>query len=292
MTRFFRRQFLEAMLGLAVLAAVKPVRAEEPAERFREGREQAVGKDIVMLHGANAGGWCFDEFCKVFKELGWTCHAPDLIGHGARKADAAKVLLNKGIADYRDEMRAFVKSLAVPPVLLGHSMGAVIAQQLAAEGLASVLILVSPAPRSGILPQTDPEKQLAQDLMAAGPFWTKVLDPVFDLARIYTLNKLPEAEQRSVFDKFGPESGRALFELFFWMFDQTGATVIDTAKLRCPVLCLSGSEDRIVSLATARETADGIKGADFWVIQGHGHMLILEPGAETIARRIADWIPA
>jgi non-heme chloroperoxidase len=287
----FRRQFLEAMLGLALLNPIKRARAGGPAEGgARNSGEQVVTKDIVMLHGANAGGWCFDKFGKVFTELGWTCHAPDLIGHGAQKADAAKLLLDKGIADYRDEMRAFVKSLGAPPVLLGHSMGAVIAQQLAAEGLASMLILVSPAPRSGILPQTDPEKQLAQDLMAAGSFWTKVLDPVFDLARIYTLNRLPEAEQRTVFDKFGPESGRALFELFFWMFDRTGATVVDTAKIRCRVLCLSGSDDRIVSLETARMTADGIKDAAFWVIQGHGHMLILEPGAEQIARRIMSWI--
>ena len=40
-------------------------------------------KDIVMLHGANAGGWCFERFRTVFESLGWTCHMPDLIGHGA-----------------------------------------------------------------------------------------------------------------------------------------------------------------------------------------------------------------
>ncbi len=131
-------------------------------------------------------------------------------------------------------------------------MGAVIAQQLAAQGLARALILVSPGPRSGILPPTDSEKQLGQDLMSLGPFWTKVLAPSFDLAKIYTLNWLPPEEQRAVFDKFGPESGRALFELFIWMFDQTRATAVDTAAIRCPVLCLSGSDDRIVSVVTAR----------------------------------------
>jgi non-heme chloroperoxidase len=287
----FRRQFLEVLLGLALLNPIKRARAEEPAGAgARNGREQVLTKDIVMLHGANAGGWCFDTFRKVFEELGWTCHAPDLIGHGAQKADATRVLLDKGIADYRDEMRTFVQSLGTKPVLLGHSMGAVIAQQLAAEGLASMLILVSPAPRSGILPQTDAEKQLAKDLMAAGPFWTKVLDPVFDLARVYTLNKLPEAEQRTVFDKFGPESGRALFELFFWMFDQTCATVVDTEKISGRVLCLSGSEDRIVSLDTAGATAAGIKDAAFVVLEGHGHLPMLEPGAEQLARRIMSWI--
>ena len=97
---------------------------------------------------------------------------------------------------------------------------------------------------------------------------------------------MPEAEQRAVFDKFGPESGLA------WMFDQTGATVVDTEAVKCPVLCLVGAEDRIVSTQTARATADGYPGATFWELQGHGHMLVLEPGAADIANRIAAWIGA
>jgi non-heme chloroperoxidase len=187
-------------------------------------------------------------------------------------------------------MAAFVKAFPEPPVLLGHSMGAVIAQQLASQGLARALILASPGPRAGILPPTAPEKQLGQDLMSLGPFWTKVIDPNFDLACVYTLNLLPKDEQRRVFDKLGPESGGALFELFIWMFDQTGATAVDTAAVQCPVLCLSGVEDRIVSLQTARETASAYSGAEFWELQDHAHMLLLEPGADQIAGRIADWI--
>ena len=125
-----------------------------------------------------------------------------------------------------------------------------------------------------------------------GAFWNTVIDPDFDLARALTLNRVPEAEQRVVFDQFGPESGRAFFELFFWMFDRTGATVVDTKSIACPVLCLAGADDRLVSVATARATADAYPGATFLVLEGHGHMLVLEPGAARVARRIADWIPA
>jgi non-heme chloroperoxidase len=169
-------------------------------------------------------------------------------------------------------------------------MGAILAQQLAARGHASALVLLAPAPRSGILPPTDGEKQLGQDLMTLGPFWKTVINPDFDLAKTYTLNCVPETEHRAVFDKFGAESGLAFFQMFFWMFDQTGATVVDTSAVKCKVLCLIGAEDRIVSPQTARETTNGYPGAVFWELQGQGHMLVLEPGAEDIARRIADWI--
>jgi non-heme chloroperoxidase len=152
-------------------------------------------------------------------------------------------------------------------------------------------VLVCPAPRAGILPQTDGEKQLGQDLMGLGAFWKTVINPDFDLARVLTLNCIPEADQQAVFDKFGPESGRAFFELFFWMFDKTGATAVNMSAVTCPVLCVAGVEDRMVWLETTRATAAGYPGATFWELQGHGHMLVLEPGAEDIARRIAGWIP-
>ena len=63
--------------------------------------------------------------------------------------------------------------------MLGHSMGAVLAQQLAAQGLARALILISPAPRAGILPTTGGEKQLDQDLMGLGAFWKMVITARF-----------------------------------------------------------------------------------------------------------------
>jgi pimeloyl-ACP methyl ester carboxylesterase len=62
--------------------------------------------------------------------------------------------------------------------------------------------------------------------------------------------------------------------------------------VRCPVLCVAGADDALISLKTARATAEGYPGATFWELAGHGHMLVLEPGAEAIARRIADWIPS
>ena len=247
-----------------------------------------MAKDIVMIHGANEGAWCFDRVKAVFEGLGWTCHAPDLIGHGTK---AAETLVGVGIADYRVELEAFLKTVPPGPVLLGHSMGGVLAQQLAAQGLARALVLVAPAPRSGILPPTEAEKKLDQDLIGLGQFWKSVINPDFDLARIYTLNRVPEAEQRAVFDRFGPESGRAFFETFFWMFDRTMATAVDTDAVTCPVLCLVGADDKIVSPQTARETVKPYRDATFWELEGHGHMLVLEPGAEDIARRIADWIP-
>jgi pimeloyl-ACP methyl ester carboxylesterase len=283
-----RRAFLEAVFGLGMLA----MGATRALADNRKGSSPEMAKDIVMLHGANEGGWCFDRFEGVFETLGFTCHAPDLIGHGSDATDAKTRLVGVSMGDYLAQLRTLLKTFAAPPVLLGHSMGGILVQQLAVEGLARALILVAPAPRAGILPATDSEKQLGQNMMSLGPFWNTVINPDFDLAKSLTLNRVPEAEQRSVFDKFGPESGLAFFQMFFWMFDKTNATAVDTKAVRCPVLCLIGKDDKIVSPASARITVSAYPGSTFWQLDDHGHMLILEPGAEDIARRIAGWIPS
>ena len=250
-----------------------------------------MAKDIVMVHGASEGGWCFDEFRGPFEAKGWTVHTPDLMGHGKDKEDAQTKLKGVGLAEYRTELVPLLESFATPPVLLGHSMGGLLVQQLAASGLASALVLVSPAPHSGILPATDSEKELAQGFLTIPSFWTTVISSDFDLARIYSLNCVPVDRQRALFDKFGPESGLAYFQMFFWMIDAKDAAAVDIATVNCPILCVVGTDDHLVSPATVKATADSYRQAVFWEEPGHGHMLPVEPGASDVARRIADWIP-
>lgn len=248
-----------------------------------------MSKNIVFIHGAFAGGWCFDRFAAIFRSNGWTCSTPDLLGHGARLGIPGE-LAGKGLADYRKELETYLRTFAEPPVLIGHSMGAVLAQQLAAQGLARALVLISPAPHYGILPSTESERDAAKGFMYLGPFWTLVINPNYDVAAADSLNRLPEAEKYPVFERFGPESGQALFELFYWMLDNNKSSRVDFNSVKCPVLCLSGTDDRVVSISTAKATAAAFPQAEFWPVENAGHMLLVEPSADSIARKVASWL--
>lgn len=250
-----------------------------------------MSKTVVLIHGACAGGWCFDAFADELRRRGWTCHAPDLRYHGAPNPNPEAKLAETSLADYTHDMSYFVERLGTQPLVIGHSMGGLIAQKLAERGLARGLVLLSSCAPWGVLPATDAERELARNLMGAGRLWTQTLQPSFEYARQDSLASLDAETQRAVFDKLGPESGRAMFELFFWMFDDTRASAVEAARVRCPVLVVAGSDDKIVSAATGRKIAQlyGRLGM-FHEVKGRGHMLPVEPGVPELAGMCADWM--
>jgi len=250
-----------------------------------------MGKTVLLIHGAFCGGWCFQDFVPVLTARGFTCHAPDLRFHipgPAREPDPR--LAQMSIADYTRDMAELAASFSEPPVIVGHSLGGIIGQQLAAKGLARALVLLAPGAPWGILPSTEDELALATGLMRASPFWDKALKPSFDVARQDSLASLDPEAQRRVFDQFSAESGRALFELFFWMFDKRRATAVDATKVTCPVLVVSGSDDKAVSAVTGRKIAQLYPAATFREAAGRGHFLIMEDGSRELAESCADWI--
>jgi len=250
-----------------------------------------MAKTVVLIHGAFCGGWCFADFVPVLSARGFTCHAPDLRLHVSGPArDPDPRLAHTSVADYTRDMAELISSLPEPPVIIGHSMGGVIGQQLAAKGLARSLVLLASGAPWGILPSTDDELALATGLMQASAFWDRALNPSFEVARQDSLASLSDEAQRRVFDQFSPESGRALFELFFWMFDKERTTEVDAAKVICPILVVSGSHDKVISATTGRKIAQLYPGATFQEAAGRGHFLIMEEGSKQLAERCADWI--
>ena len=250
-----------------------------------------MARTVVLIHGAFCGGWCFQDYTPVLAARGFECRTPDLRFHvSGPTREPDRRLAQTSIADYTRDMAELVASLSEPPIIIGHSMGGVIGQQLAAKGLARSLVLLASGAPWGILPSTDDELALATGLMKASPFWDKALNPSFEVARQDSLASLDPQAQRRVFDQFGPESGRALFERFFWMFDGRRTTEVDAAKVTCPVLVVSGSDDKVISATTGRKIAQLFPGATFQEAAGHGHFLIMEEGSKQLAERCADWI--
>lgn len=244
----------------------------------------------ILIHGAFGGPWTMQPLAERLGPRGWDCRLPVLRHHNGRADDEA-ALVGLSIADYCDDLEALLRALPEKAVLIGHSMGGVIAQMLAAKGLARAAILLNSSMIAGILPGTDAERGLGRDLMAAGPFWEQSLHLDFEMVAALALNTLSPEAQRLVFAKLGPESDRAIFELFFWMFDERETTKIDAQAVTCPVLVVSGREDRGVSPTIARQIAAryGDRAA-FHLAESCGHYIMQDEGFAEVADLIGDWM--
>ncbi len=246
---------------------------------------------VIMIHGAFCGGWSFANFVGHFSDRGWPCLALDLRHHDGGAADPR--LGTTSLHDYTRDLVALISDLPSPPVLIGHSMGGLIAQKLAARGLAKACVLLAPAAPWGILPTTQEEIDAARGLMSLGMFWNMAVEPNFEIAVANSIDKLPPDQQVSVFDRFVPESGYALFELLFWMFDIGRGSAVDDTAVDCPVLVVSGSDDKVIAPTTARRIAELYgRRAELEILDGVGHWMLSEPKWAEAAELCETWISA
>jgi len=232
------------------------------------------------------------NFADFFTEKGFACQCPAYRFHDPSPlVEQASQISGLSIADYVEDIASSIEALHARPILIGHSLGGVIAQKLAARGLATALVLLNGSVNWGVLPTTDQERELAKTLISAGAFWEGTLLPDFETMSRFGLNRLTPDEQQRVFSRMGPESGRVMFELFFWMFDVNQTTKIDYDAVTCPVLVVSGSEDLAVPPSTSRLIAERHgEHATFHEASGYGHYLTLEPAWREVAEFCAEWI--
>jgi pimeloyl-ACP methyl ester carboxylesterase len=97
------------------------------------------------------------------------------------------------------------------------------------------------------------------------------------------LNRMPQPDRSRIYAGLVHESGVAFRQLVH------GSLPVDAAKVRCPMLVIGATEDRIIPAGVARQIAE-YYGAEFQERHGHGHWFIEEPGWDSIAQDIADWL--
>jgi pimeloyl-ACP methyl ester carboxylesterase len=243
---------------------------------------------IVLVHGAFCGGWIFDRFRTPFEAAGHTVHAPDLRGHGADEAPG--VVVGVSMADYAADIARLCEGLSQPPILIGHSMGGLVAQMAASRTPVSALVVMASSPPWGAAISSLEEGIAAFGLNLLGPIWARAVPPDRTLAYHYSLNRMGEAERAAAFARLRPESGRAMFETLNWWLDTLMTTRLNLARLKStPALALVGEADAIHPPATARMNARTI-GADFQQLPGMSHWLPDEPGWERVADVVLKWL--
>ena len=246
---------------------------------------------VLLLTGTNAAAWTMANVRTSFEASGYVCHSLTYRHHDlppGPERDAK--LVGVSIADFVDDARQAIEEIGESPVVVGHSLGGVVAQLLAAEGALRAGVLLNSSIVSGILPTTDGERELGQLFISAGAFWEQALGQDLAVLTKYGLNTLPTDMQHDIHARLGTESGRVLFEFVFWMYDVHQTTLVDQNKVTCPLLFISGTEDKAVATSTARSMAERYETADFLAVDGACHYIQFDDQWPGTAAKALDWL--
>ncbi|MES1200100.1 MAG: alpha/beta hydrolase [Pseudomonadota bacterium] len=245
---------------------------------------------VVFVHGAFCGGWAFDAFREPFEAAGFETHAPNL-PHHERGADL-EALAQSGLKQYADAMSAYVHELRAPPVLVGHSLGGLVAQLAAMHTPVAGLVLLAPSAPWGVMPTTLEEHGNNFGLSMLGDYWRRPVPPDYRVARDTTLDRLSREAARRTFARFVPESGRALREAVQWWSDHSMASSAPVYRIPCPVLALAGGRDRVNPASTVRRLINRFPQGQAWFHEfpDMSHWLVGEPETPEIAQLSLSWL--
>jgi pimeloyl-ACP methyl ester carboxylesterase len=241
---------------------------------FSESGVQA-GDELPLLFIHGAGGNRYFWPPQLRRLAGYPVYALDLPGHGQSPGPA-----EGSIKGYLDRIRDGMSAVGLKPALwVGHSMGGAIALTAALTNPADVagLVLIGTGARLRVSPQLlamiadEIQWERALDLITEWSFSNRADRRLVELARqrMADVNRKVLGADFSACDAFD--------------------VMVDLDKIQVPTLVICGREDRMTPMKYSRFLAEAIGGAELRLVDGAGHMVMLEQPA-AVAAAITEFL--
>jgi pimeloyl-ACP methyl ester carboxylesterase len=234
---------------------------------------------LLLMHGAACGAWVWEEgFGARLAAAGHPVFAL-AFGRGSAASPA-------GIADFAEDARAALAAIRRPVVMVGHSLGGLVAQRLLAEQGVIGCALLAPVPPEGLAWSN---WRLA---MADPPLWravARMTEPAGPAAEAPLLRQalfsagLPDAVAARHLRRMGGESRLALLEA------QPPQPVPPAWNLGKPCVVYGARRDRLIPADAVVRTA-AWHAAPFALLDGMAHLMMLDAGREELADRLIAWL--
>ena len=252
-----------------------------------------MAKRAVLIHGMWGTPEVWRDWQAFLQARGWTCSAPALRHHDAPPHAPPAALGTTSLVDYADDLAAHLASFDDKPVVIGHSMGGLIALQLCARGLARAAVLLTPAPPADIFAIRPSNFWAFARIQARWGWWRKPHRATLKEALWHTFNTSDANDGREQHAGFVHDSGRALFEMGLPFLDRRKAAHVDPRLITVPLLVFAAERDRLTPPSVVRRTARYFgKAADYVEYANQGHWVVGQPGWERIAEDAVTWLDA
>ncbi|MGE2816086.1 alpha/beta hydrolase [Mycobacterium heidelbergense] len=251
-------------------------------------------KHVVLIHGTWCRGETWSSARAAFAERGYTVHTPTLRHHELPLREGALKIAPLSMRDYTDDLGALIGSLNSPPLLVGLSLGGLLAQLVAARIPHAGLVAACPAPAAGMI--LNPKmlrgalSVLGRHYLQPRPWAKPMYPPTWQRFRRWIANAQSEAVAREVFAGMVAESGRAYCEIVFPFLDRGKSTAVDFAAVTSPVLVIRAEYDRLIPPQVAPWTASRYQSGTWVEIPGSDHLVFFGEALPVTMKYIDDWI--
>ena len=256
---------------------------------------------LVFIHGLWLHAQSWDKWVAFFRENGYDAVAAGWPGDSASTAATrsnAGALAGYGVSEIAEHIAEQLKQFEKKPILIGHSFGGMLAQNLLGRDLAAAAIAIDPAPIKGV-PEL-PISTLKSSLPVLGnPFNFKravsLTEPQF---RFAFTNAVSEQEARQLYATYAmPAPARPLFQAATATFNPNAATKVNVANAtRGPLLLIAGAEDHTVPPVLVKSTLKAYRKSaavtELKEFPGRGHSLTIDSGWRELAEYCLQWLRA
>ena len=261
-------------------------RARDPALEFVESvLPPAARAPILFIHGAFSGAWVWTElFMLHAAKRGRPSAALSVRGHG--RSPGRDFLGSATLTDYAHDLRRALAEFVEPPIIVAHSLGALLAQRLLGHVGMRAIVMLAPLPPEGL-------SILGPWLFMSRPtVWLDVVNAALGTVRY---DRSASAREAMFSQRLSARNAHRYAALMVVEGPRVLAEahlplpVMSAAFLRIPALVIGAADDPLISRQTSRRTA-AYHVADYLLAENCGHMLPIEPMAESIADQVLDWL--
>lgn len=209
---------------------------------------------LLFLHGLGGGHHAWDAQLQHFPKLGYAAHAWDQPGYGH-----SAIVEPYDLEQVTAALARLIESLGEPVVLVGHSMGGLIAQEAYFRYPRLVKALALCFTSAAFIGGSDFARQFIAERV--GP-----LDAGESMAQV-AARLMPLQHAREIMAQIPPETYRKAVHLLT-TFDRRA----DLPKIAVPTLLVAGSEDKTAPPAIMASMQRKIPGSELVILEGCGHL--------------------
>lgn len=222
-----------------------------------------------------------DYFC----ERGFNCAALSLRGHG--NSEGGRSLRWFSLRDYVSDVHRVASAFSDPPIIVGHSMGAVVLQKYLEVHDAAGGVLLAPPPPWGVI-WTALRFAIRHPWVFLKTNLTLNMQHIVGTAALaremFFSADIQQERLQYLFQKLQGDSYRAYLDMLLFALPKV-------RKISSPMLVLGAENDEVFRKDEVISTGKAL-GTKSEFFEGMGHDMMLEDGWQLVAQRITHWVEA